>query len=147
MKKLTGAITDSFFYMCFCTPTRFLSASRLARLSTNAPGININNLSKNPTFLAMSSSLITEQFRIHNAEKFAKRLTPLIVAPTLTTSTSSLEGINRGILRMMQNSNYGFTASPTLSEGNVPPPYDNTDFYNEIHDDILIAEESRVFKR
>lgn len=85
----------------------------------------------------MSSSLITEQFRIHNAEKFLQ-------AFDTTNSGTNSNNIYFFIGRHQSwysaygaNSNYGTSASPTLSEGNVPPPYDNTDFYNEIHDDIL----------
>ena len=84
----------------------------------------------------MSSSLITEQFRIHNADKFLKAFD--------TTNNTNSNNIYFFIGRHTSwyssyddNSNYGATSSPTLSEGNVPVPYDNGDFYNEIHDDIL----------
>lgn len=85
----------------------------------------------------MSSSLITEQFRIHNAEKFLQ-------AFDTTNSGTNSNNIYFFIGRHQAwysaydaNSNYGTTSTPTQAEGNVPVPYDNTDFYNEIHDDIL----------
>tara|TARA_B100001996_G_scaffold76168_3_gene56243 strand:+ start:4637 stop:6295 length:1659 start_codon:yes stop_codon:yes gene_type:complete len=83
------------------------------------------------------SSLITEQFRIHNADKFLK-------AFDTTNSGTNSNNIYFFIGRheswytaYAANSNYGTSSSPTASEGNVPVPYDNGDFYNEIHDDIL----------
>ena len=85
----------------------------------------------------MSSSLITEQFRIHNADKFLKAFD---TSATNSNSNNIYFFIGRHTSWYDQyaaNSNYGTTASPTLSEGNVPVPYDNGDFYNEIHDDIL----------
>ncbi len=85
----------------------------------------------------MSSSLITEQFRIHNADKFLK-------AFDTTNSGTNYNNIYFFIGRheswysaYAANSNYGTTSTSTASEGNVPVPYDNTSFYNEIHDDIL----------
>lgn len=85
----------------------------------------------------MSSSLITEQFRIHNADKFLK-------AFDTTNSGSNSNNLYFFIGRhrswysqYAENSNYGTTASPTLAEGNVPSPYDNTDYSNEVHDDII----------
>ena len=85
----------------------------------------------------MSSSLITEQFRIHNADKFLK-------AFDTTNSGTNYNNIYFFIGRheswysaYAANSNYGTTSSSTASEGNVPVPYDNTSFYNEIHDDVL----------
>lgn len=85
----------------------------------------------------MSSSLITEQFRIHNADKFLK-------AFDTTNSGSNSNNLYFFIGRhrswysqYAENSNYGTSSSPTLSEGNVPSPYDNTDYSNEVHDDII----------
>jgi len=85
----------------------------------------------------MSSSIITEQFRVHNADKFVRSFD---VNNSGTNSNNMYFFIGRHrawYSAYATNSNYGTSATPTLDEGNVPVPYDNNDFYSEVYDDIL----------
>lgn len=85
----------------------------------------------------MSSSIITEQFRVHNADKFVKSFD---VTNSGTNSNNMYFFIGRHrawYSSVATNSNYGTSTTPTLDEGNVPVPYDNNDFYSEVYDDIL----------
>lgn len=85
----------------------------------------------------MASSIITEQFRIHNADKFLRSFD----ATNSGTNSNNMYffiGRHRSwYSAYAANSNYGTTNTPVLDEGNVPTPYDNGDFSNEVYDDIL----------